>query len=91
MPHISSMSDTPPLASTPAPTYSIFTAPQPLAASVPYVKVPAIPARPAASMGYYGQGNQFAFMPNPNWITERAYATATAPLRKTTNCSNFEG
>ena len=70
MPHISSMSDTPPLASTPAPTYSVFTAPQPLAASVPYFKVPATPARPAAPVGYYSQVNQFAFMPNPNWITE---------------------
>ena len=24
-------------------------------------------------MGYYGQGNQFAFMPNPNWITKREH------------------
>ena len=79
MPHISSMSDTPllaytpSLASTPAPTYSIFTAPQPLSASVPYANTPATSARPAAPMGYYGQSNKFAFMPNPNWISEREH------------------
>ena len=33
--------------------------------------MPAMSARPALSMGYYGQGSQFPFVPNPNWMTER--------------------
>ena len=40
------------------------TAPLPYAA--PYVSMPAMSARPALSMGYYGQGSQFPFVPNPN-------------------------
>ena len=40
--------------------------PQPYAA--PYA--PAMSARPALSMGYYGQGNQFPFAPNPGWLTQ---------------------
>ena len=27
--------------------------------------------RPSYPMGYYGQGNQFPLMPNPNWMSER--------------------
>ena len=87
MPHISSMSDTPPLAYTPALTYSVFTAPQPMAASVPYVNVPATPARPAAPMGYYGQSNQFAFMPNPHWITEREHMLQQQLLLERQQCA----
>ena len=45
------------------------TAPLPNAA--PYVSMPAMSARPALSMGYYGQGSQFPFVPYPNWMTER--------------------
>ena len=26
--------------------------------------------RPATPMGYYGQGNQFPFAPNPGWMTD---------------------
>ena len=33
--------------------------------------MPAMSAKPALSMGYYGQGSQFPFVPNPNWMTER--------------------
>ena len=34
--------------------------------------MPAMSARPTLPMGYYGQGNQFPLMPNPNWMmTER--------------------
>ena len=40
------------------------TAPLPYAA--PYVSMPAMSARPALSMGYYGQGSQFPFVPNAN-------------------------
>ena len=34
--------------------------------------MPAMSVRPTLPMGYYGQGSQFPFMPNPNWMmTER--------------------
>ena len=33
--------------------------------------MPAMSARPPLPVGYYGQGNQFPLMPNPNWISER--------------------
>ena len=45
----------------------------PYTAPLPYAAMPAISARPTVPMGYYGQGNQFAFMPNPNWMTEREH------------------
>ena len=38
-------------------------------APLPYA---AMSARPTLPMGYYGQGNQFPYLPNPNWMmTER--------------------
>ena len=46
-----------------------YTAPLPYAA--PYVTMPAMSARPALPMGYYGQVSQVPFVPNPNWMTER--------------------
>ena len=33
--------------------------------------MPAMSARFSYPMGYYGQGNQFPLMPNPNWMSER--------------------
>ena len=33
-----------------------------------YAAMPAMSARPNLPMGYYGQGNQFPLMPNPNWM-----------------------
>ena len=52
-----------------------YTAPLPYAAytaHLPYAAMPALSARPTLPMGYYGQGNQFPLMPNPNWMmTER--------------------
>ena len=33
--------------------------------------MPAVSARPSYPMGYYGQGNQFHLMPNPNWMSVR--------------------
>ena len=45
------------------------TAPLPYAA--PYVTMPAMSARPALPMGYYGQGSQVPFVPNRSWMTER--------------------
>ena len=56
----------------PGPQYTAplpCTAPLPYAA--PYVSMPAMSARPALSMGYYGQGSQFPVVLNPNWMTER--------------------
>ena len=32
---------------------------------------PAMSARPALPMGYYGQGSFAPFVPNPNWMSER--------------------
>ena len=59
----------------PLPQYTAPTAPLPYAA--PYAtmpamstSMPAMSARPVAPMGYYGQGSQFPFVPNPGWITE---------------------
>ena len=50
-----------------------YTAPLPCTAPLPYdapfVSMPAMSARPALSMGYYGQGSQFPFVPNPSWMT----------------------
>ena len=47
------------------------TAPLPSTAHLPYAAMPAMLARPSYPMGYYGQGNQFPFMPNPNWMSVR--------------------
>ena len=50
-----------------------YTAPLPCTAPLPYaapfVSMPAMSARPALSMGYFGQGNQFPFVPNLSWMT----------------------
>ena len=48
-----------------------YMAPLPCTAPQPYAAphTPAMSARPALSMGYYGQGNQFPFAPNPGWLT----------------------
>ena len=50
-----------------------YTAPLPSTAPLPYAAMPAMSARPTVPIGYYGQGNQLAFMPNPNWMTEREH------------------
>ena len=44
--------------------------------------MPAMSARPAAPMGYYGQGSQFPFVPNPGWITEEQLLQQQQLLRK---------
>ena len=46
-----------------------YTAPLPSMAPLPYAAMPAMLARPSYPMGYYDQGNQFPFMPNPNWMS----------------------
>ena len=48
--------------------YAAYTAPLPSTAPLPYAAMPAMSARPPFPMGYYGQGNQFPLMPNPNWM-----------------------
>ena len=48
-----------------------YMAPLQSTAPLPYASMPAMPARPSYSMGYYGQGNQFPLMTNPNWMSER--------------------
>ena len=45
----------------------------PYTAPLPYAAMPAMSARPTVPVGYYCQGNQFTFMPNPNWMTEREH------------------
>ena len=52
----------------PLPQYTAPTAP--LLYVAPYANMPAMSARPATPMGYYGQGNQFPFAPNPGWMTD---------------------
>ena len=60
-----------PLYTAPLP-YVAYTAALPSTAPLPYAAMPAMSARPTLPMGYYGQGNQFPSMPNPNWMmTER--------------------
>ena len=52
--------------------YAAYTAPLPSTAPLLYAAMPAMSVRPSLPMGYYGQGNQFPLMPNPNWMmTER--------------------
>ena len=66
LPYVSGPPYTAPLPSTAPLLYTAYTAP------LPYAAMPAMSARPTVPMGYYGQGNQFPFMPNPNWMmTER--------------------
>ena len=63
-----------PLPSTAPLPYAAYTAPLPSTAPLrstaplPYAAMPVMSARPSLPMGYYGQGNQFPLMPNPNWM-----------------------
>ena len=66
-PYISCLPYTAPL------PYAAYTAPLPSTAPLPYGNMPAMSARPSFPMGYYGQGSQFPFVPNPNWMTEREH------------------
>ena len=52
----------------PLPQYTAPTAP--LLYAAPYATMPAMSARPTTPMGYYGQGSQFPFVPNPGWMSE---------------------
>ena len=71
----------------PLPQYTAPTAPLPYAA--PYAtmptmsaSMPAMSARPAAPMGYYDQGSQFPFVPNPGWMTEEQLVQQQQLLRE---------
>ena len=61
---------TPPTALTQPTPPTALTAPLSYAAApLPYAPLPTMSARPQViPMGYYGQGSQFPFMPNPNWM-----------------------
>ena len=43
----------------------------PYTAPLPYAAMPSMSTRPTLPVGYYGQGSQFPFVPDPNWMTER--------------------
>ena len=64
----------------PLPQYTAPTAPLPHAA--PYATMPAMSARPAGPMVYYGQGRQFPFVPNPGWMTEEQLLQQQQLLRE---------
>ena len=67
---------------TPGPQYTALlpcTAPLPYAA--PYVTMSTLSARPAVPMGYYGQGSQVPFVPNPNWMIERELVLQQQPVQ----------
>ena len=42
-----------------------------LSMALPYSAMPSVMSARPCPMGYYGQGNQFPLMPNPNWMSER--------------------
>ena len=62
----------------PLPQYTAPTAPY----AAPYANMPAMSARPAGPMGYYGQGSQFPFVPNPGWMTEEQLLQQQQLLRE---------
>ena len=68
----------------PLPQYTAPTAAMPYAAKYATMStsMPAMSARPAAPMGYYGQGSQFPFVPNPGWMTEEQLAQQQQLLRE---------
>ena len=71
LPYISGPPYMAPQPSTAPMPYAAYTAPLPSMAPLPYAAMHAMSARPTLPMGYYGQGCQFPFVPNPNWMTER--------------------
>ena len=74
-----------PCRSIPAPTAPLpqYTAPTaPLLYTAPYAYMPAMSARPAGPMGYYGQGSQFPCVPNPGWMTEEQLLQQQQLLRE---------
>ena len=68
LPYVSGPPYMAPLLSTAPLPYAAYTAPLPSTAPLPYAAMPAMSARPTLPMDYYGQGNQFPFVPNTNWM-----------------------
>ena len=74
----------------PLPQYTAPTAPlpqhtaptAPLQYAAPYANMLALSARPTGPMGYYGQGSQFPFVPNPGWMTEEQLLQQQQLLRE---------
>ena len=64
----------------PGPQYTAPMAPLPYAA--PYATMPAMSARPAGPMGYFCQGSQFPFVPNPGWMSEEQLLKQQQLLRE---------
>ena len=60
-----------PLPTTAPLPYAAYTPPLPSTAPLPYAAMPSMSTRPTLPMGYYGQGSQLPFVPNPNCMTER--------------------
>ena len=58
-----------------------YTAPLPSTAPLPYAAMPAMLARSSFPMGYYGQGNRFPLMPNPNRMSVREQCYNTSSFR----------
>ena len=48
-----------------------YMAPAMPSTALPYSAMPSVMSARPYPMGYYGQGNQFPLMPNPNWMSER--------------------
>ena len=71
LPYVSGLPYMAPLPSTAPLPYAAYTAPLPSTAPLPYAAMPSMSARSSFPMVYYGQGNQFPLMPNPNWMSER--------------------
>ena len=67
LPYVPGPPYTPPLPSTAPLPYT----PLPSTAPLPYAAMPSMSTRPTLPMGYYGQGSQFPFVTNPNWMSER--------------------
>ena len=68
LPCVSSPPYTAPLPSTAPLPYAAYTAPLPSTVPLLYAAMPAMSARPPFPMCYYGEGNQFPLMTNPNWM-----------------------
>ena len=89
-PYISGPPYTAPLPSTAPLKYAAYTAPLPSTAPLPYATMPAMSARPSLPMGYYGQGSQFPFVPNPYWMTEKEHMLQQQLLQERQQRQQFE-
>ena len=51
-------------------TALLYSSPAMPSTALQYSAMPSVMSARPYPMGYYGQGNQFPLMPNPNWISE---------------------